>query len=99
FQKLCGPSALQNVFLATTQWSNANLAAEEWHENKLRNSIYWRALITEGVAIKRFMGTRESGLELIDQLMEKEPKPLLIQHQIVDENMTLEETDAGKFID
>ncbi|PUU72379.1 hypothetical protein B9Z19DRAFT_685111 [Tuber borchii] len=96
FQKLCGPSALQNVLLTTTQWSNANLAAEESRENTLRTSSHWRELITGGAAVKRFMGTRESGLELIDQLIKKEPKPLLIQHQMVDEDMILEETDVGQ---
>ena len=98
FQKLCGPSALLNVLLTTTQWSNVNLAAGERCEKGLRNYSYWGGLVAEGAAIERFMGTRESGLELIDQLMKKEPKPLLIQHQIVDEYMSLEETDVGKYI-
>ena len=97
FQKLCGPNALQNVLLTTTQWSITNLAAGESNENTLRTSGHWRALISGGAAIKRFMG-RESGLELINQLMKKEPKPLLIQDQMVEKNMTLAKTDAGRLI-
>ncbi|PUU72376.1 hypothetical protein B9Z19DRAFT_1111768 [Tuber borchii] len=93
---LCGSSALRNVLLATTQWSNPNLESGERNENVIRNSSYWRSLFARGATIERFMGTRESGLELINQLIEKEPKPLLIQHQMVDLNMTLEETDVGK---
>ena len=94
-RSLCGPSALQNVLLTTTQPSNVNPAKGKSSENSLRYYSSWRALIPEGAAIKKFKGTRKSGLELIDQLTKKEPKPLLIQQQIVEENKVLEETDAG----
>ena len=99
FHNLCGLRALQNVLLTTTKWSNVNQREGERREEILQDYELWGGLINKGTTVRRFMGTRESGLELIDQLMKKEPIPLLIQRQIVDENMALEETDAGQCID
>ena len=101
FQSLCGQEVLENVFLTTTQWSNVNLAEAELRENKLRDPNLWGGLISKGATPQRFYGTRKSGLELIHKLMsrtEKPLKPLNIQAQIVEQQMTLLETDAGKFL-
>jgi len=98
FQRLCGPDALQNVLLTTTQWSNVDRAIGEFREDNLRHGDFWGGLISKGASLERFMGTRESGLELIHKLMENKPKPLDIQDQMVKKNMTLVETDAGKFM-
>ena len=95
-QKLCSPSALQNVLLTNTQWPKVDPEAGGSREKTLRDHSHWRELVAKGAAIERFMGTSESGLELIDKLMKKEPKPLLIQPQMVNEGKVLEETDAGK---
>ena len=98
FQSLCGQEALENVFLTTTQWSRENWAEGEFRENRLRNREFWGGLVEKGATLQRFTGTRESGLELIHRLMSNKKKPLHIQNQIVEQNMALLETDAGKFI-
>ena len=96
-QKMCGPDALPNVFLTTTQWSNVSPALGAEREENLRHMDFWGELIVQGASLEKFEG-RESGLELIYKLMEKEPKPLSIQDQMVEKGMTLVDTDAGKFI-
>jgi len=99
FKKLCGPGALRNVFLTTTQWSKVDQAAEEIRESGLcgdRN--FWGLLIEKGATVQRFHGTRESGLKLIDKLMPKQPEVLDIQEQIVTQGRTIVETDAGQWI-
>jgi len=98
FQRMCGPDALQNVLLTTTQWSGVKLALGVEREDNLRHEDFWGDLISQGASLERFMGTRESGLELISKLIEKEPKRLHIQDQMVEKGMTLVETDAGKFM-
>jgi len=98
FQSLCGQKVLGNVFLTTTQWSGVNPAEAELRENRLRNQDFWGGLIDKGASLQRFNGTKESGLELIHKLMSNVPKPLDIQDQIVKQNKTLLETDAGKCI-
>jgi hypothetical protein len=87
------------VFLTTTQWSNVDPSEGRVRENNLRNGDFWGGLVARGATIQRFHGTRESGLELIRKLMPKERKSLNIQVQIVNQHMTLLETDAGKWID
>jgi hypothetical protein len=98
FQRLCGPGALQNVLLTTTQWSNVDQPLGEFREDNLRHGDFWGGLISKGASLERFMGSRESGLELIYKLMANEPKALDIQDQMVQKNMTLVETNAGKFM-
>ncbi|KAG0641238.1 P-loop containing nucleoside triphosphate hydrolase protein [Tuber brumale] len=98
FQSLCGQKFLKNVFLTTTQWSNADPEEGGVRENSLRNGDFWGGLIEKGATMQRFHGTRESGLELIRKLMPNERKPLDIQIQIVNQHMTLLETGAGKCI-
>jgi len=97
-QKMCGPNALKNVLLTTTQWSNVAQAQGEKREGELRDGDFWGELIREGAAVARFMGTKESGLDLISKLIENEPKPLHIQDEMEMRNMTLVETDVGKFM-
>ena len=98
FQKLCGQEVLENVLLTTTQWSNVNPAEGQAREDNLRDEGLWGGLIGKGATLQRFHGTRESGLELIGKLIPNKRKPLCIQDQIVNQKMTLLETDAGKFI-
>ena len=89
---------MENVFLTTTQWSNADPAEGQAREDSLRDEGLWGRLIRKGATLQRFYGTRGSGLELIHKLMSNTRKPLDIQDQIVEQNMTLLETNAGKCI-
>ena len=73
FKKLCGPHAPKNVLLTTTQWSSVNPAQGECRERELWDGGFWGGLIAEGASVARFMGTRESGLELIDWCMRNKP--------------------------
>ena len=98
FQRMCGPDALKNVLLTTTQWSNVSPALGEQREGNLLHEDFWAELISQGASLERFMGTRESGLELISKLIEKEPKPLHIQDEMEVKGMALLETDVGRFM-
>ena len=98
FQSLCGKKVLGNVLLTTSQWSKVDQAEGEYRESRLRNQDFWGGLIDKGATLQRFLGTRESGLELIHKLMPNTRKPLDIQDQIVEQHMTLLETNAGKCI-
>ena len=98
FQNLCGKEALENVFLTTTQWSNVDQDKGQVREDDLQENSLWGGLIGKGATLQRFHGTRESGFELIHKLMSNTQLPLNIQEQIVKQNMTLLETNAGKCI-
>ena len=98
FQNLCGEKAMENVLLTTTQWSNVDPAEGQAREDELQEDGLWGELIRKGATLQRFHGTRESGFELIHKLMSNTEKPLDIQDQIVEQNMTLLETNAGQCI-
>ncbi|CUS09747.1 unnamed protein product [Tuber aestivum] len=99
FRSLCGQKALENVLLTTTQWSNVDPGEGGLRETSLRqNQDFWGGLIDKGATLERFDGTRESGLRIIHRLIPNERKPLDIQEQIVEQNRTLFETDAGQRI-
>jgi len=98
FQSLCGQEILGNVLLTTTQWSNVDPAVGQAREDNLRDEGFWGGLIRRGAILQRFHGTRESGLELIRGLMFNTRMPLDIQEQMVEQQMTLLETNAGKCI-
>ncbi|PUU74169.1 hypothetical protein B9Z19DRAFT_474156 [Tuber borchii] len=98
FQSLCGQEVLENVLLTTTQWSNVDLEEGQAREDNLRDEGLWGGLIRKGATLQKFHGTRDSGFELIHKLMWNTKKPLDIQDQIVEQRMTLLETDAGKSV-
>ena len=98
FQSLCGQQVLENVLLTTTQWSNVNPAEGQAREDNLRDEGLWGGLIGKGATLQKFLGTKESGFELIRKLMPNTPKPLDIQDQIVEQRKTLLETGAGKCV-
>jgi len=98
FQSLCGQEVLENVLLTTTQWSNVDPVEGQAREDNLRDPGLWGGLIGRGATLRRFDGTRESGMDLIRKLMSNRRKPLDIQDQMVEKRMTLLETNAGKCI-
>jgi len=98
FQSLCGQETLENVLLTTAQWSNVNPVEGRVREDNLRDEGLWGGLIDKGATLQRFHGTRDSGFEPIHRLMSNIQKPLEIQEQIVRQNMTLLETNAGQCI-
>ncbi|KAA8913674.1 P-loop containing nucleoside triphosphate hydrolase protein [Sphaerosporella brunnea] len=97
FRSLCGESALRNVLLTTTQWSNVDPIKGEERERELKTKgKFWKPPLDRGATLSRFYGDQQSGLELIHKLMGREPKALDIQEQIVDQNMPLIGTSAGQ---
>jgi len=87
-RNLCGEEVLVNVLLTTTQWSKVDPVEGQAREDNLRDEGLWGGLISRGAIVQRFHGTRESGLELIQMLLNTR-KPLHIQDQIVRQHLTL----------
>ena len=98
FHKLCGSGTLRNVLLVTTQWSDVHPAAAECREETLRHGNFWGGLISEGASLERFMGTRESGLELIHKLIGKDTKFPDNQNRLGQKDVTPIKTKLGKLI-
>ncbi|KAJ3552382.1 hypothetical protein NP233_g12896 [Leucocoprinus birnbaumii] len=98
FEDICGSEAFSIVGLVTTHWDEANRfdSLEECNkrEAELSNS-FWKLLIERGSKMHRFDNTSLAAWNIINSLS-FEKKPLQIQKQMVDEDMPLEATTAGR---
>jgi hypothetical protein len=102
FQKLCGENGLKNVMLATTMWDTASTEQEfnkfVEREQELE-SDFWNRMVDRGSQVRRYWNNRETGEELIRELVRNEPVALDIQYELVVEHKNLADTAAGSYID
>ncbi|KAG5651161.1 hypothetical protein H0H81_009653 [Sphagnurus paluster] len=102
FRELCGDAATKNVILATTKWSDINGSVGESREKQLKEK-HWADLIQRGYELYRFDNAKESGLEIVNRILEKvkqagnqTPEILAIQNELVEIERILPETSAGR---
>lgn len=105
FKALCGESSFRNVALVTTMWnfleqSGAAPDSEVQREKELRsNDNFWGSMKKGGSHIARHSGGLQSAETIVSLLVDKHsPVVLDIQRQMVDEEKTLDETTAGKYM-
>jgi hypothetical protein len=103
FKDLVGPEPLKNVILATTRWGTARKAGDlelaESREQQLSSeNDFWAPMIQRGSHVARFEDTRESALQLIMGLIDKQPTVLQIQAELVDQKKDLVDTAAGNTV-
>jgi len=99
FRQLCGDQPLKNVIFTTTGWGEAekmgNLEMAVANEDQLRTDPdFWQPMIKRGSRTARFENTKDSALEIILSLVDKESVVLRIQHELVDEDKNLVDTAA-----
>ena len=97
FKNLCGDDALGNVVLGTTKWNLIHRQETgEQREQQLRDSS-WKDMINHGSIIRRLRRDRSSAMEILDHILQNKPiESLLIQKEVVDEQIPIPETTAGK---
>jgi hypothetical protein len=99
FEKLVGEDALSNVVLATTMWGNVvDIAAANRRDSELREE-YWGSMRRRGSTATRFDGTRESARAVVEQLLGKKAVVLKVQEELVDREMSLNQTAAGALLE
>lgn len=98
FKLLCGAEVLHTVVLATTMWDPKMENDGVERQKQLENTKeFWGEMIQQGSKVFRHDNTRESAFKIIDHIIDKRQKVILsIQRQMVDGNMTIDETDAGQ---
>jgi hypothetical protein len=94
FATLCGQQAMPNVIIATTMWGEVQQAKGERREQELKRD-FWKDMIADGCRTERFKDTYESAWRIIGSLREKARAPVLLSHEIVDNHLRLNETQAG----
>jgi hypothetical protein len=97
FEKLIGDGALKNVVFVTTMWSSVDHALGLGREKELlENPAFFGAMREHGAGTARFDGTTEGAYNIIRSVSAKTTFPLNIQQEIIDKNLPLAETEAGK---
>jgi hypothetical protein len=66
FQKLCGPTNLENVLLVTTMWGNMTEQTGSQHEQEL--CAFWKPLITAGAQVMCYHDTKKSAWDIIGKI-------------------------------
>ncbi|KAM0446062.1 hypothetical protein ACHAO4_009507 [Trichoderma viride] len=103
-KNICGEDAFDRVVLATTMWSTLD-SMEGGHEiglqrcEELQHSKFWGEMIQKKSIMKKHDGSAASALSIISELVDRECSVVLnIQKQMVDQNLSLDETDAGRYL-
>jgi hypothetical protein len=95
FKSICGQQAFQNVILVTTMWDEVPLDVGQERENQLRDG-HWKSMLTLGSTTARFLNTKESAWDTISQFRFENRRATLLQEELVERQMSLPETTAGR---
>jgi len=105
-RKICGDSGLPSVVLATTMWAQLDMTGEDREagyrrEEELRRPEFWGELIRSGSQMTRHDGTPKSARDIVATLVERAESSsavLDIQVQMVERELTLDQTAAGRHL-
>ncbi|KAF8853212.1 hypothetical protein BDZ45DRAFT_694469 [Acephala macrosclerotiorum] len=101
-QKVCGPEALSLILLGSSMWDKEDFETARRREDELtQTSHFWRNMIEKGSRTFRFYNDQASALVACDHIIEQRRSAdfrkvtLALQHQMINEGKTLNETNAG----
>jgi len=96
FRELCGPEALENCVIGLSMWDEVGEEIRSARFQELcTKEIFFKPAIDDGALALPYKSTNKSALELLQHLVKKQPKTLLIQHELVEERKLLRDTRAG----
>lgn len=100
FTKLCGDGFLPNVVLVTTMWKTGMEREYEARENQLRTNVnLFQPFLEKGVTLSRHVNTRDSAATILKHIINKAPRAMRIQEELVIEKKDLGATEAAEFLD
>jgi len=100
-ERLCGPSAFRHIVVVTNMWQDLRSSEEgDAREKELMGRReYFRDMVEQGTKFARHYKTKASAERIVGNfIMEGNPFVLAIQRQLIDENMSLEATPVGKYV-
>jgi hypothetical protein len=99
FRKLCGDSTLRNVVIVTNMWGLTSPQAGEAREAELmKKDFFFKPALERGARMARHENTVSSAENIIRLILNREPLPLHIQRELVDEHKEITQTRAGQEI-
>ncbi|KAJ5169244.1 uncharacterized protein N7482_004838 [Penicillium canariense] len=98
FRDLCGEDALKKVILVTTMWDKVSSSEGNMREQELKDKKeFWGYMMGKGSTCHRHENTKASARDIV-HLLAKHKNPIVTdnQKQLVDQNLNLDQTSAGK---
>lgn len=96
FRKLCGPDPIKNVVIASTLWGKISDQEANAHECELTSKPNYRGdMIDHGVQPRRFLGIRQSALDVILEFGGSPTVTLDLGLELVDKAKAIAETNAN----
>ena len=86
---------LPSIALVTTMWDRIEPEIGASRELELK-SRFWQPLLSHGSIISRYENSQKSALSVVDMFMRKKKGTVDVQHELVDEHKTLNDTAAGQ---
>jgi hypothetical protein len=100
-EKALGAPAMQNVILATTQWSKVvnKKEAQARVDERERNAAYWGWMKDNGARVVHHENTRSSARHIIGLILDNHvPVPLAMQIELAAHNFEMAFTSAGEYL-
>lgn len=95
FRKLCGTESLKNVVIVTTMWDKVTPEEGSQREQELMSSkTLFKPLLDGGATMMRHEKSTKTA-DIINYLLGKNSTTTQIVHELVKEQKTLKETEAG----
>ncbi|KAI0080988.1 hypothetical protein K474DRAFT_1657166 [Panus rudis PR-1116 ss-1] len=100
FRKLCGDRTLKNVAICTNMWSEVNEEVGLSREFELMtDDMLFKPILEKGASMHRHDGSLESARDLVLSLIQRQPRALRIQKELIDEGKKITETEACMELD
>jgi len=97
FRNLCGEDALKNVVIVTNMWGGVEPGIGEAREAELaREDNFFKPVLESGARMARHENTLLSAQSIIRLLIDRDPLPLQIQKELVEERKDIVQTSAGQ---
>lgn len=99
-KSLCGPRALASVALVANRCGEIDLETKEGRMQELESkSYFWKEFCDSGSKVFEVEGGREACLSVLDSIIERnQTYTLRFQEQVVNQNLKISDTDAGKVV-
>jgi hypothetical protein len=95
-RELCGSDSLKNMMIVTNMWSQEVTEEEQTRERQMRDEArFFKLFLDNHATMVRHDNTIESAHEIIRQICTRNPSPLAIQLETIEEKKTLPSTGAG----
>ena len=98
FTRICGGASMKKTILVTTNWEKRT-SDKLYIRREREMKEHWKPIIQQGGEVRRFLRTRESAREIINDLLRSADLevPLLLPAQLVNHQIPFSKTEAGRY--